>query len=104
MKRGTVNEQFLKVKAKDKSEPVSRGPYYVLSRREGDHTASKRLKTGEELNWVRKGVEEHKKFKELCREYEDATEQLGEALRSQGIEGVEKKRLKSPSSRTKKSN
>lgn len=104
MKRGTINEQFLKVKIKEKTEPVSRGPYYVFSRREGNKTASKRLKTGEELDWMRKGVEEYGKFKQLCRQFEELTEQLGEALRSQGTEGVEKKRLKSRSSRTRKSN
>ena len=104
MKRGTINEQFLKVKIKGKTEPVSRGPYYVFSRREGSNTASKRLKTGEELDWMRKGVEEYRKFKQLCRQFEELTEQLGEALRSQGIDVVEKKRLKSRSSRTRKSN
>ena len=104
MKRGTINEQFLKVKIKGKTEPVSRGPYYVFSRREGSKTASRRLKTGEELDWMRKGVEEYGKFKQLCSQFEELTEQLGQMLRSQGVEGVEKKRLKLQSSRTRKSN
>lgn len=47
MRRGSVNEQFLKVPQKGKKEPVLRGPYYVFSRFEkGKGTKSYRLDEG----------------------------------------------------------
>lgn len=82
MKRGTINKQFLPVKSKRRNETVLRGPYYVFSRQEGDRTKSKRLKAGEELEWARQGVEEYKKFKNLGRQFEELSEQLGEMLKS----------------------
>ena len=103
MRRGTISEQYLKVGRKGKKEPVLRGPYYVFSRHEGDHTVSRRLTDRDELEWARQGVEAHKEFKALCRRYEELTELLGTALRSMEGSGMEKKRLRSPSRRTKRS-
>jgi hypothetical protein len=48
MKRGTINEQFLEVHHSGIKEPITRGPYYVLSRyepRSGKNLALS-LKTG----------------------------------------------------------
>ena len=102
LRRGSVNEQYFKKQRTDKAQSVMLGPYYVFTRREGGRTKSYRLRKGQELEQAQQDVAAHKKFKELCREYEELTERLGEALSSQDMEGAEKKRLKSPSSRTKK--
>jgi hypothetical protein len=77
MKRGTVNEQYLKVPQKGAARPALRGPYHVLSRREGNKTVSERLTTPEQLEQALKDVSSHKRFVELCKEFELLTERLG---------------------------
>ena len=99
MRRGTINEQFLKVRLKGKEQPLLRGPYYVFSRREGNKTVSKRLSSPAKLQRVKKEVEVHKRFVALCKEFEVLTQRLGELDRA--LEGMsEKKRPRSPSNRT----
>lgn len=102
MKRGTINEQFLKVPRKGKREPALRGPYYVLSRKEGRRTVSQRLKSPTELEQAQRDVAAHKRFVELCRQFEQLTEQLGELERRTGDTAPEKKRRRSRSSKTRK--
>ena len=99
MRRGTINEQFFEVYLKGKAETVRRGPYYVLSRREGDKTVSQRLTTPEALEQARRDTEAQKRFQALCREFEQVIEKLGELERSTG---QEKKRLKSGLKKTGK--
>jgi hypothetical protein len=99
MRRGTINEQFLKVRRKGSEKPLLRGPYYVLSRREGNKTASKRLRSSAQIERAKKEVEAHRRFVALCKEFEILTERLGEL--EQSLEGTpEKKRLRSPLSKT----
>ncbi len=103
MRRGKVNEQFLKGARKGKKEPVYRGPYYVFSRHEkGKGTKSYRLKSQQEVESARRDVEAHKLFQELCREYEELTEELGRLERDGGESSPEKKLRRSRSRRTKK--
>lgn len=102
MKRGTINEQFLKVPHKGKAKPVRRGPYYVFSRSQGGKTVSQRLAPGPQLEQARKDVAEHKRFVELCGEFERLTERLGELEHHQRDLQSKKKRRKSPSSKTRK--
>jgi hypothetical protein len=100
MKRGTINEQYLKVPQKG-SKPALRGPYYVLSRREGNKTVSERLSTTMQLEQAKTDVAAHRRFVELCKEFEALTERLGALLRqAEGSE--EKKRLRPRSKPTKK--
>lgn len=101
MERGSITEQYLKVPHKGKKEPVLRGPYYMLSRREGKKTVGYRLKTPIELERARRDVEAHKEFKKLCREFEELTERLGKLNRASGDDEI-KKGLRSPSRRTPK--
>ena len=92
MKRGTINEQYLKVPQKG-AKTAFRGPYYVLSRREGNKTVSERLTTQPQLEQAKLDVAAHKKFIELCKEFEALTERMG-LLERQTVETVEKKRLR----------
>ena len=102
MRRGTINEQYLKVHHKGKKEPVIRGPYYLFSRKERKRTVGYRLTTPEELEQARKDVAAHKRFVALCEEFEQLTERFGELERQSDEVGQEKKRRKSRSNRMKK--
>ncbi len=101
MKRATINQQYFKTRLKGKRGMVHQGPYYVLSRREGEKTVSKRLRVTE-LEQAQKDVAEYKRFLGLCQEFERLTARLGELERGdQGLE-QEKKRFRSPSSKTQR--
>jgi hypothetical protein len=101
MKRGSINEQFLKVHRKTTDEQVRCGPYYVLSRRQNNKTVSVRLSSPESLQQARADVAAYQQFRALCKEYEILTEKLGEIER-RGDNGIEKKTQKSRSKRTQK--
>ena len=102
MRRGTINEQYFKTRLKGRKGMVLQGPYYVLSRREGEKTVSKRLRSAAELEQARKDVAEYKRFMGLCQEFERLTARLGELERGeQGLE-QEKKRFRSPSNKTER--
>lgn len=100
VRQGTINEQYLKVRHKGKKQPVLRGPYYVITRKEGKKTVSERLTDPAELERARLDVEAHKHFVSLCKQFERLTEQLGELERAAGGLDVEKKRRGSRSNRT----
>jgi hypothetical protein len=102
MRRGTVNEQYFKSRLKGRRGIVQQGPYYVLSRREGEKTVSKRLRSAAELEQAQKDVGEYKRFLGLCQEFERLTARLGELERGeQGLE-QEKKRFRLLSSKTER--
>ncbi len=102
MRRGTINEQYFKTRLKGRKGIVHQGPYYVLSRREGQKTVSSRLRSEAQLQQARKDVTEYKRFLGLCQEFERLTSRLGELeRRGQGLE-QEKKRFRSPSSKTER--
>jgi hypothetical protein len=102
MRRGTINEQYFKTRLKGRKGIVHQGPYYVLSRREGDKTLSQRLRSVAGLGQAQKDVAEYKRFLGFCQEFERLTARLGELERSeQGLE-QEKKRFRSPSSKMEK--
>jgi len=91
MRRGTINEQYLKVPRKEK-EPSIRGPYYVLSRNEGGKTVGFRLKTQEELDLATKDVESYKEFNRLSKEFITVTESITDMIRS--VEKADSKKNK----------
>ena len=102
MRRGTINEQYFKTRLKGRKRMVHQGPYYVLSRREEDKTVSRRLRSTTELEQAQKDVAQYKRFLGLCQEFERLTSRLGELeRRGQGLE-QEKKRFRSPSSKTER--
>jgi uncharacterized protein YdcH (DUF465 family) len=98
MERGSINEHYVKVRRKGKTEPGLRGPYYVISRRVEKRTVGYHL-AAQELKRARLDVQSHKRFKELCREYEELTERLGR-LEREAPESSREKKL--PRSRLKK--
>src|SRR5512139_2450765 len=102
MRRGTLNEQFFQTRLKGRKGIVHQGPYYVFSRREGEKTVSRRLRAGGEVEQAQKDIAEYKRFLGLCQEFEQLTARLGELER--GGPGVEreKKRFRSPWSRTER--
>jgi Family of unknown function (DUF6788) len=99
MKRGTINEQYFKGYLKGKKGAVTRGPYYVLSRREGARTVSQRLVSPQELQGAQQDVASYRRFVLLCREFEQLTEKLGELERHASDLTEEKKQPQSPSNR-----
>jgi hypothetical protein len=102
MRRGTVNEQYFKTRLKGRKGIVHQGPYYVFSRREGQKTVSSRLRSEAQLQQARKDVTEYKRFLGLCQEFERLSARLGELERAApGLE-QEKKRFRSPSSKTER--
>jgi len=101
LRRGTLNQQYFQVRRRGELEPVRRGPYYVLSRREGDRTVSRRVRPAE-VERTRAEIAGHRRFRELCRELEALTERLGELERELAKAGREKKRRRSRSSRTRR--
>ena len=101
MKRATINEQYFKTRLKGRRGMVHQGPYYVLSRREGEKTVSKRLRVTE-LEQAQKDVAEYKRFLGLCQEFERLTARLGELERGEQDLEQEKKRFRSPLSKTQR--
>jgi len=102
MRRGTINGQHFKTHLKGKRGMVLQGPYYVLSRREGEKTVSKRLRSPAELERARKEVAEYKRFMGLCQQFERLTAHLGDLER--GPQDLEqgKKGFRSRSSKMQK--
>ena len=102
MRRGTINEQHFKTQLKGRKGMVLQGPYYVLSRREGGKTVSKRLRSPAELERARKDIDEYKRFMGLCQQFERLTARLGELERRPPDLEQGKKGFRSPSSKMEK--
>lgn len=102
LRKGVINEQFLKVRHKGKSKPVRRGPYYVLSRNVKGKTKSIRIKKTE-VEQVRGDIAAYHRFQKLCDEYAELTELLGDLLRKQAESKDDiKKKRKSNSKKIRK--
>ncbi len=102
MKRGTINEQYFQTRLKGRKGIVHQGPYYVLSKREGHKTVSRRLRSAAELEEAQKDVAEYKRFLGLCQEFERLTARLGELERDEPSLEQGKKRFRLPSSKTER--
>lgn len=98
---GSVNEQF--VKGRRDGKAVVRGPYPVLCWREGKKVFSQRLRTDLEVRNAHRDTKNFRRFRELCKELEELTRELGKAQRESETEmEALKKKPKSPSNRTGK--
>jgi len=98
MARGSITEQHFTRPRKGKPDAVF-GPYSLFSRREGNKTTSRRLRTPDELEQARQDVARHERFKALCAEFETLTEQLGQLERAQILREQVKKSAGSPKTR-----
>ena len=102
MRRGTINQQHFKTRLKGRKGIVVQGPYYVLSRREGEKTVSKRLRSPTEVVRAQKDVGQYKRFMGLCQRFETLTARLGELEREPEDVEREKKGFRSRSSKMEK--
>jgi len=101
MRKGSIYEQYLKVKQKGQEEPVLRGPYWLYTRKERGKTVGERLSQAEAEKF-RAEVEAFHRFRSLGDEYAKITERLGELEREMGDESQEKKQRKSRWKKTRK--
>ena len=101
MRKGTVNEQWFPVVRDGKKTGELRGPYYVHSYKVGKKSVSARLKSEAAVLRAQGDTENHRRFKALCTEFEELTEQLGLLERDAASEEV-KKGLKSRSGKAGK--
>jgi hypothetical protein len=90
MTSGAVSEQFQAVRHKS-GPPVRRGPYYVLCRSHKGKTVSKRV-PADDVDQARSDVAAYKRFVELCKQFEQLTEQLGQVERTAGVDQGKKRR------------
>jgi hypothetical protein len=80
--RGTLNAVYKEQVKDGKATGVRYGPYYVLSRNVRGKTKSRNV-ASREVDEVRAGLEQHTLFRELCDEYEELTQRLGELERNE---------------------
>lgn len=98
MRRGTLNEQYLRDTRKGAGPAVLRGPYYVLSRKEAGKTVSRRI-CAQDMERVRGELDCHSRFVKLCREFVELSERLGEAPRNAAHSGEALKKTPNSTSR-----
>ena len=101
MKKGSVTRQYVPVSQEGKP-PARRGPYYVFCTSQQGRTVSRRIKSREEFERAKADVAAHKRFVDLCGQFVELTQKLGEMEREASQAPPEKKRRRSPSSRTRK--
>jgi hypothetical protein len=89
MRRGTISEQYLKVPRKN-MEPSLRGPYYVFAKNLRGKTISSRINNFEELELLRKDVENYKRFNDLSKEFVSVMEAITDIKRSGSITDFKK--------------
>jgi hypothetical protein len=103
MRQGSVNEQWFAVVRNGKPTQEKRGPYYVLTAKQNGRTVSQRLRSPQQVARTKEEVANHSRFMDLCRQFAQLTEQMGELERPEaGQAAQEKKRRKSLSNRTGK--
>lgn len=98
MRPGSISEQYLNVRLKGQTKPVLRGPYYLWQYYEKGKPVRRRLTSPQEIELARQEIANHKRFTELCKEYENLTRRLGQAEREQAAsqEAVKKKPVSRP--------
>jgi hypothetical protein len=87
LRRGSLTEQFLMVKHADGSE-VKRGPYPLLTRKEGQKTVSKRLSDPALVPVYRKQIQAMRDFDGVV----DQLVRVGEQLSDLAVEEVVQKK------------
>lgn len=87
LRRGSLTEQFLTVKLKDGSK-VKRGPYPLLTRKEGRKTVSKRLTDPNLLPLYRQQIHAMRQFENVV----DQLVRVGEQLSDRAVAEVRQKK------------
>jgi hypothetical protein len=77
LRRGSLTDQFLLVKRKDGSK-VKRGPYPLLTRKEGQKTISRRLSDPELVSLYRQQIQAMRQFETVVDQLVRVGEQLGD--------------------------
>jgi len=90
IRRGSLTEQFLVVKRKDGS-PVKRGPYPLLTRKQGGKTVSQRLSDPAVVPLYRQQIQAMRKFETVV----DGLVQVGEQLSDLAVAEVVQKKTAS---------
>jgi hypothetical protein len=88
IRRGSLTEQFLSVKRKDGSR-VKRGPYPLLTRKQGRKTVSQRLTDPALVPLYRQQIQAMRQFETVV----DGLVQVGEQLRDLAVAEVVQKKL-----------
>ena len=104
MRRGSVIEQFVEVKRPDGSL-ARHGPYPLYTYKEGGHTISRRLPDTASAEQYRAQIEHFRRFEQLSAQLIKTSQRLCDLLQQAQEEAApspEKKRRRSPSSRTGK--
>jgi hypothetical protein len=87
LRRGSLTEQFLRGKRKDGS-PVKRGPYPLLTRKEGQKTVSLRLTDPELVPVYRQQIQAMRRFETVV----DQLVRVGEQLSDLAVNEVVQKK------------
>jgi hypothetical protein len=87
IRRGSLTEQFLMVKRKDGSR-VKRGPYPLLTRKQGRKTVSQRLTDPALVPWYRQQIQAMRQFETVV----DGLVQVGEQLSDLAVAEVVQKK------------
>ena len=77
LRRGSLTEQFFTVKRKDGSK-VKRGPYPLLTRKDGQKTVSRRVSDPELVPIYRQQIQAMRQFESLVDQLVRVGEQLGD--------------------------
>ena len=101
MRKGSVTEQYFKTKKKGQKKPALNGPYWLYTHKEKGKTMGRRL-SQTEVERFQAEVDAFHRFRELCDEYAQLTERLGDLEHESSPEFREKKRRKQPSKKTRK--
>jgi hypothetical protein len=97
LRRGSITEQMVEF-VDAQGRKGQRGPYPLLTFKEKGRTVSQRLHGAHEVAQCRQQIENFRRFEQLTLELREVGEQLCE---TEGL-SVEKKRRRSPSSKTRK--
>lgn len=85
LRRGSLTEQFLTVKRKDGSK-VKRGPYPLLTRKEGHKTVSKRLTDPNLVPVYRQQIRAMRQFDQVVDQLVQVGEQLSELAVAEAVQ------------------
>ena len=104
LRKGSLNKQWFPVMREGKKTKQLRGPYYVWTYKAGKKTVSLRLHGQAQVQQAQRDAANYRRFRQLCKELEELTQELGELERGAAAsQEALKKGLKSRPKQTGKS-